>query len=435
MAEFPLRSQRVALSSVGANFHAGADQRECRIVKLAYFVRPHLGGTFSVFDQLRRGLARHGIDVRWIGVGEARTDAAAVAESAQPYGFYATSSGSVGRDGAASLIETIKREEFDGVFVNVLAEHMQMNIARYLPPDLLRVMIVHSITPATYAAAASIRDNVHATVGVSERCRRDLISRFDFPRDRTVAIPNAVDIGAFSSVQRTAGCAGHLRLLFLGRIEDTSKGVMWLPRILENLPSNFSLTIAGDGPDLPRLKARLSAHSLRVTVLGAVRPGDVPSLLARHDVLIMPSRYEGFGITLIEAMAAGCVPVVSRIAGVTDSIVRHDVTGLLFPVGDWRAAAREIRHLGKRPDRLAAMSVAAGAAARKGFGIETMAKSYARLLVGLHRSPPPIAAPLPLNQWSLPTGFRPGLRSYLPRPVKNWLRMASERFHQREMVD
>jgi glycosyltransferase involved in cell wall biosynthesis len=404
-------------------------------VKLAYFVRPHLGGTFSVFDQLRRGLAGYGIDVRWIGVGDARNDAEAVAESAQPYGFYATSTGGMGRDDAAKLIDAIEREQFDGVFVNVLAEHMQMNIARYLPPDLLRVMIVHSITPATYAAAASIRDNVHATVGVSERCRRDLVSRFAFPHDRTLAIPNAVDIRAFSSVKRTAGCSAHLRLLYLGRIEDASKGVMWLPRIFESLPSNFSLTLAGDGPDLPRLKARLSVHSDRVTILGAVRPGDVPDLLARHDALVMPSRYEGFGITLIEAMAAGCTPVVSRIAGVTDSIVRHDVTGLLFPIGDWREAARHIRRLGERPDRLASMSVAARAAARKGFGIDTMAKSYARLLADLQRSPPPIAVPLPLDQWTLPAGFRPGLRTYLPQPVKNWLRMASERFHQQEMVD
>ena len=36
-------------------------------MKFAYFVRPHIGGTYTVFKQLRKGLAMHGIDVHWLG--------------------------------------------------------------------------------------------------------------------------------------------------------------------------------------------------------------------------------------------------------------------------------------------------------------------------------------------------------------------------------
>ena len=61
------------------------------------------------------------------------------------------------------------------------------------------------------------------------------------------------------------------------------------------------------------------------------------------------------------------------------------------------------------------------------FGLEQMADAYADLIMDVLHARPSIPEPLPLGQWRIPAGFRPGLRTLLPRPVKNWLRMASER--------
>jgi hypothetical protein len=127
-------------------------------------------------------------------------------------------------------------------------------------------------------------------------------------------------------------------------------------------------------------------------------------------------------------MAAGCVPVASRIAGVTATIVEHGRSGLLFPVGDWREAARCITLLADKPAMLKAMSERARQRASQTFDAGRMAASYAKLIMTLKRNPPQIASPLPIEDWNYPGGMRPGLRTLLPDPIKNLLREARERF-------
>jgi len=396
-------------------------------LKLAYFVKPHIGGTYTLFRHLRTGLAGYGIDVRWMSC-ESTAEGAGIRHHDDEAGCMVTTPARLSEpERAAALIRELQRGRYDGVFVNVLTDRLQMNVARYLPGAMLRIMIVHNITPGTYAAARSLRDSVHATVGVSERCRRDLVHSHGFPPEHTVAIPNAVDTSVISVVGRKPRPEGRTRLIFLGRIEDASKGVFWLPTIMDRLPQAVSLTVAGDGPDLPRLTRRLERHAGRVRILGAVAPEFIPKLLASHDVMVVPSRFEGFGFTIIEAMAAGCVPVASHISGVTDTIIEEDISGLLFPVGDWGEAADRIARLHESPAFLDELSAGARRRAQSGFGLEAMAEAYFALIEKLVRERPPLPPPPPIEAWKMPSGLRTSLRTYLPLPIKNFLRVVMER--------
>lgn len=389
-------------------------------MKFAYCVTPHIGGTYTVFRHLRQGLAPHGIDVRWLGVGTSVAD--------MPDSEFGESIDAAlpEEEQAETMIQILNAGGYDGVFINVLTARMQMNIARYLPRHLLRVMIVHNITPGTYVAAQAIRDHVHATVGVSKRCRTDLINLYHFLPKRTLTIENAVDARGMRGIERMASNRPGLRMVFLGRVEDASKGVMLLPALLDELPRDFTLTIAGDGPDLPRLKTRLARFADRVTYLGFVAPERISTVLLNHDALIMPSRFEGFGLTLVEAMAAGCVPVATMLSGVTDTIVTHGQTGFLFPLGDMRRAALIMAALTEQTVRTR-MSNAARAVVLKDFTIERMGQRYAELIHTIKANPPAIAPVLPVSEWSIPRGLRAGLRTYLPVPVKNWVRGWRER--------
>ncbi|MFE0759179.1 glycosyltransferase, partial [Inquilinus sp. NPDC058860] len=207
-------------------------------MKLAYFGFPHIGGTYSVFRHLHAGLAPAGIDLRWLGHGPAAHGAAGspAFRAERDRGAVAGRPGDDDKAGARATIEAIEGGGFDGVFVNVCADRVQTNCARYLSPRILRVMIVHNITPGTYAAARSIRDHVHATVCVSERIRADLVSHHGFDAGRTEVIPNGIEAAGIVRGDRR-GSGGPPRLLYLGRIEDQAKGVLWLPRILRDVPA------------------------------------------------------------------------------------------------------------------------------------------------------------------------------------------------------
>jgi glycosyltransferase involved in cell wall biosynthesis len=320
------------------------------------------------------------------------------------------------------LLDALCRLAPDVVFINVLTSLPEMSLAAYLPPAMRRVAIVHNITPGTYDGARAVGPYIHAAVGVSPRIRDHLVGHLRFPAQRTVCVPNAFDVEEFRAVSRTPA-APCLRVLFLGRIIDIDKGVFWLPPILESLSDiPLHLTVAGDGPDLAELRrrcARLEAAG-RVTFLGRVPHERIPNLAAAHDVFLMTSRFEGFGYTLAEAMAAGCAAVSSRISGVTDFVVRDHETGLLYPIGDTAAAAGALRRLaGDEPlRRKLAQAGAADVAAR--FSLATMATGYAGVLEAVASAPPLRALRAGTPFQPLRVGGR--WRRWMPEGIKNFLR-------------
>jgi len=398
--------------------------------KWAYMGVPHTGGTYSVFRSLRHGLLSHGVELHWVGVGTA--DASALAEGP---GNGETQLGTVVAPGepqeqrqGPALVEFFTKTRYEGVFVNALGGRVSTNFVRYLPPDIRRVLIVHTTTIAAYAAARSVRDHVHATIGVSPRIVGDLITRKGFDDTLTVFIPNAVDVERFNVAAKKAP-EDEPTVLFLGRVEDGAKGCLLLPRIFEQVNRSepqVRYVVAGDGPDLIELKRRCSSL-LNVRFCGSVPYEDVPEVLAEADIFLFPSRYEGFGLSLVEAMACGCVPVASAIRGVTDMIIDDQNIGCLFPIGNWRQAADCISRLAADPARLHGMSLAASRSARSRFSIERIAYEYMSVMDIVVRAPRPLKPSLDVTRWSYPRGLRDGWRTFLPEGVKQRLRLLRER--------
>lgn len=130
------------------------------------------------------------------------------------------------------------------------------------------------------------------------------------------------------------------RLVFVGRFEPPKDHATVL-RALAVIP-NAHLFLVGDGvlrPNLEKL-ARTLGIADRVTFLGRRR--DVAQILKASDIYIHSTTFDGFGIAACEAMASGLPVVASDVPGLAD-VVRG--AGVLFPVGDHTALAREIREL------------------------------------------------------------------------------------------
>jgi glycosyltransferase involved in cell wall biosynthesis len=99
----------------------------------------------------------------------------------------------------------------------------------------------------------------------------------------------------------------------------------------------------------------------------------------RQDVLVMPSRSEGLPVALLEAGAAGVVPVASDLASGVPEIVHHGETGFRVPVGDCAGFASAIQALAANRPRLEHMSVAIRALVARDWDIRTRAREYQAL--------------------------------------------------------
>lgn len=392
-------------------------------IPVAFFAYPNAYGLYTVFRNLRAGLLPMGYDLRWVGYGPAAQQAfddptfASERACGTVVGPALTDEREIARALAGHLAEIGYRY----VIFNPPQETVQMNLVRYLPAELKRIFVVHSSARGAHLLLRDLRQHVHATVGVAPRSRDDLINHHGFDRRYTVAIPNALDLSAYRNL-KPRDAAAALRVLSFGRIEEITKGVFWLPRILKHCPAEVGLTIAGDGPHLAELRRRCEPLGQRVRILGLVPPARIPELISQHDVFIMTSRTEGLPYTLIEAMAGGCVPVSSIIRGVTDFVVQHERTGLLYPIGDVQAAADAITRLHRDRTLLARMAGEAGLDVKQRFSAEVMARQYVDLFNRIDASPRPLGPILSLDRWELPASFSPGLSRFIPRGVKNLIR-------------
>ena len=123
-------------------------------------------------------------------------------------------------------------------------------------------------------------------------------------------------------------------------------------RSLTDLP--WRLIIAGAGPAEADVRAAFAPLADRITWLGILPPDHLRRLYRAADLYVWPAIKEAFGMTLVEAQAAG-LPVVAGRSGGVASIVTDNETGLLTPEGDATAFASAVRALLTDPTRRRAM--------------------------------------------------------------------------------
>ncbi|MFC4459262.1 glycosyltransferase family 4 protein, partial [Pseudonocardia nematodicida] len=154
-------------------------------------------------------------------------------------------------------------------------------------------------------------------------------------------VHNGIDVRRWRSRGSAPGPATATqpgpRLVYFGRLEY-EKGVQdlvaALPRIRRRHPGT-RLLIAGTGTQRAMLDERVATHRVRRSVdfLGHLPDAELTALLRAADAVVLPSRYEPFGIVALEAAAAGATLVASTAGGLGE-LVRDGETGLGFAPGD-----------------------------------------------------------------------------------------------------
>jgi len=189
---------------------------------------------------------------------------------------------------------------------------------------------------------------------VSQALRDYIHEAYGLPFERILCIPNGIDpLGPPdpSITRASLGLGGGIPLIGTVARLDEQKGVDLLieaTHIIINKGVRMGLLIVGDGPmrDELILRARRKGLAEEIRFVGFQR--NVQDYLSLLDIFVLPSRWEGFGISIVEAMAAG-LPVVAAGVGGIPEIVEDGRTGFLIERDNIHALADRILYLLKNP--------------------------------------------------------------------------------------
>lgn len=233
-------------------------------------------------------------------------------------------------------------------------------------------------------------------VGVSGHIAAGLAARLPARAGDVHTIPCGIPVATdISGRAPLAALTRPLRLVYTGRIERSNKRVhtlVGLSDLLDRRGIAHTLTIVGDGPDAGALAEIIAGEAegttvprrLRVHAAGGREPQVIREILARSDVFVLPSRFEGLSVSMLEAMAEGCVPVVTRVASGAAEVIEDGTNGVLVPVSGEATDDDVASAMCEGVQRViagdaAAMAVAAHATVRDQFSIERSVEAVERV--------------------------------------------------------
>ena len=207
---------------------------------------------------------------------------------------------------------------------------------------------VGTMTFSPIGMQATVARRLDAVFTSSHVSARAIARDFGVARERLHMVANGVDTDLFSPDPSVA--RSESEILCVGRASDPNKGVTTLIEALARLPRHVTLTLVDD--DHPDNGAHKRARELgcadRLRVAGRVPVEELVRLYRRAAIVAVPSRYEGFGLPAVEAMACGA-PVVATDAGALREVVGVGGGGVLVRRDDPADLARGIGDLLDRP--------------------------------------------------------------------------------------
>jgi len=223
----------------------------------------------------------------------------------------------------------------------VVTEHLNVFDPQYRPHKSLAQNLYHQSLVRRFVCASLSKASVITAVSRSAASSLKNV----WPRFTARVIHNWIDTRVFIPPERKRrSSGGPFELLFVGNL-SRRKGADLLAPIMRELGGRFHLRfttglrqsrpIPTEGNMIPM--GRITEESLLVRAYQDC------------DAVLVPSRFEGFGLTALEAMACGKPVIASRSSSLPE-IVEDGVTGILCPIGDVSAFAAACRKLAENPD-------------------------------------------------------------------------------------
>ncbi len=213
------------------------------------------------------------------------------------------------------------------------------------------------------------------TIAISESVREHLVTELKVPREKVELVYNGIDLercvnispGSRAETLKKTGIPVDAAVIgSVGRFSSV-KGFRYLVEAFASLAKerqDLYLLMVGSGPEEKDLAERAESYGVRSRVFFVDGPEPLQEYLAAMDIFCMPSLSEGFGLAVVEAMAAGKPCLVSDVGGLTE-IVTDGREGLVVPPGSVPALTDAIRRVISSGDLAEKLSLAARERARE----------------------------------------------------------------------
>lgn len=214
---------------------------------------------------------------------------------------------------------------------------------RFVPDGTVRIGMIQSDEEGFYELVDQFLPWLDAVACVSQEICRKMEMRMTGKRVPVFHQPYGVPMPADKQVKKSDG---SLKVVYMGRVVEEQKRVSMMSRIVRStLDEGIDIrwTIIGDGADLESMK-RVFKDTDKVRFLGQIAYRDIQSELNHQDVYFLCSDYEGLPLSLLEAMGAGLVPVVSDLPSGISEVV-SDENGIRVPVNDERGFVTALSRL------------------------------------------------------------------------------------------
>jgi len=290
-----------------------------------------------------------------------------------------------------ALNRICRQWQADVLVAHGFSEHIWGRLAGLWAKVPVLVHVEHNsrerYTPWRLKICHWLADKTAAMVGVSEGVKSRLIE-LGFPPHKCMAISNGIDWSRFEAVPGLAWSDRQADVVMASRFakQKDQPTLIQAMRLLSQQHIQTRLSFAGVGkPRLIQNSQKVAAQSglsSQIDFLGHV--ANMPALLAKHQIFVLSTHYEGMPLALIEAMASGCACIGTDVIGVRE-VIQHGVTGLLVPENNAPALAEAIALLINDPEKAENLGRAARNIVQKHFTLNVMSENYTRLLLALYQ--------------------------------------------------
>ncbi len=230
--------------------------------------------------------------------------------------------------------------------------------------------------PARLASWEKVEHELADRIVVGSQFTRNTLIGQGVPAEKIRILPYGVGKEFVGAGERRArdGKEGKIRFLFLGQLTQR-KGVQFLLEAWKGLPLGKAELFLMGGGQRCGWKKQAGAG---VTFVGQASRSKVLEEMGRSDVLVLPSLFEGFGLVILEAMAAGLAVITTQNTGGPD-VIGEGKEGFVVPAGDAEALREKMEWFTQNPEKAAEMGKAAHRKAKE-CTWEKYGTEYARII-------------------------------------------------------